>query len=144
MFVVDTNVLVYAANADAPESRRCRELLESWRRQSMPWYLTWTVVYEFLRTVTHRRVLETPWTTSRAWDFVLALVSSPSLGVLTETDRHQEVLAEVIAEVPGVAGNLVHDLHLATVMREHGVVRIVTRDGDFHRFPFLDVIDPLA
>jgi predicted nucleic acid-binding protein len=28
-------------------------------------------------------------------------------------------------------------------MREHGVSRIVTRDMDFHRFPFLEVIDPV-
>lgn len=27
---------------------------------------------------------------------------------------------------------------------EHGIRRIYTRDTDFHRFPFLDVIDPLA
>jgi predicted nucleic acid-binding protein len=29
-------------------------------------------------------------------------------------------------------------------MREHGIRRLYTRDTDFHRFPFLDVIDPLA
>lgn len=28
-------------------------------------------------------------------------------------------------------------------MREHGVSRICTRDTDFHRFPFLSVVDPL-
>jgi predicted nucleic acid-binding protein len=28
-------------------------------------------------------------------------------------------------------------------MREHGVRRICTRDADFSRFPFLEVIDPL-
>jgi predicted nucleic acid-binding protein len=28
-------------------------------------------------------------------------------------------------------------------MREHGVRRIYTRDTDFHRFPFIEVADPL-
>jgi len=28
-------------------------------------------------------------------------------------------------------------------MREHGIHRVVTRDADFHRFPFLEVTDPL-
>jgi hypothetical protein len=28
--------------------------------------------------------------------------------------------------------------------REHGIRRIYTRDTDFHRFPFLEPIDPLA
>jgi len=28
-----------------------------------------------------------------------------------------------------------HDTHVATLMREHGVRRIYTRDDDFRRFP---------
>jgi predicted nucleic acid-binding protein len=29
------------------------------------------------------------------------------------------------------------------LLREHGIARICTRDADFHRFPFLTVVDPL-
>jgi len=29
-------------------------------------------------------------------------------------------------------------------MREHGIKRIYARDTDFHRFPFLEPIDPTA
>jgi hypothetical protein len=29
-------------------------------------------------------------------------------------------------------------------MREHGIREICTRHTDFHRFPFLEVRDPLA
>jgi uncharacterized protein len=46
--------------------------------------------------------------------------------------------------VPHLVGNLVHDAHTAILMREHGIRRIITRDVDFHRFPFLEVVDPLA
>jgi predicted nucleic acid-binding protein len=28
-------------------------------------------------------------------------------------------------------------------MREHGIRRVCTRDTDFYRFPFLEVLDPL-
>ena len=51
--------------------------------------------------------------------------------------------AEALRELPDIRGNLAHDLHTAVLMREHGVSRIVTRDTNFHRFPFLTVIDPL-
>ena len=44
---------------------------------------------------------------------------------------------------PLPAGNLFQDAHTAILMREHGIRRGCTRDTDFHRFPFLDVIDPL-
>jgi len=66
MFVVDTNVLVYGADRDAPEHARCRERLESFRAQTTPWYLTWGIVYEFLRVVTHPRVLSRPFTHEQA------------------------------------------------------------------------------
>ena len=45
--------------------------------------------------------------------------------------------------MPDIRGNLFHDLHIAVLMREHGVSRICTRDTDFQRFPFLTVADPL-
>ena len=144
MFVVDTNILVYGANRNAPEHTRCRELLKSWRRQAPPWYLTWKIVYEFLRVTTHPRVLPHPWSLNRAWDFMEVLLSSPSLIVLAETDRHGLIAGEVLARLGKVlSGNLVHDAHTAIIMREYGIRRIYTRDTDFHRFDFLEVVDPL-
>ena len=143
MLLADTNVLVYAANRDAPESDRCRALVEGWRASPTPWCVTWGVLYELLRVVTHRRVFARPLVIAEAWQFVEALLASPSLEVLTETTRHAAVVAETIADVPLLSGNLLHDAHTAILMREHGIRRIYTRDTDFHRFPFLEVIDPL-
>ena len=136
MFVVDTNVLVYGANASCPEHARCRALLEQWRRQQAAWYVTWGVLYGFLRLVTHPRVLPQPWALAQAWEFVEALRASPSLEILTETERHADVLAELLAAVPSLQGNLVSDLHLAALMREHGMdgkVDAVTAQVDLSR-----------
>jgi uncharacterized protein len=144
VFVVDTNVLVYAADDAAAEQQVCRALLETWRSESTPWYLTWGIAYEFLRVVTHRRVLRRPWTTIDAWGFIEAVLAAPSCAVLTATDRHRATLRAVLHERGAtLAGNVLHDTHTAALMREHGIGRIVTRDTDFHRFPFLEVIDPL-
>ncbi len=92
---------------------------------------------------THRRVLKKPWSALRAWAFVSALLASPGLGVLVPTERHADVANEVIDELPWLAGNLIRDAHTAILMREHGVLRICTRDADFHRFSFLEVVDPV-
>ncbi len=143
MFVVDTNVLVYAADIRASEHARCRSLLERWRAQQGAWYLTWGICYEFLRVVTHPRVLRQPWTGPSAGAFLDALRQSPGLSVLVPTDRHASVLADVTAEIPGIAGNLWHDAETAVLMREHGIRRICTRDTDFARFPFVEIVDPL-
>jgi uncharacterized protein len=63
--------------------------------------------------------------------------------MLTPTRRHAAVLRQCLDELPEARGNLMPDLHTATLMREHGIARIVTRDADFHRFAFLQVVDPL-
>jgi toxin-antitoxin system PIN domain toxin len=144
LFVVDTNILLYAADRGSPAHARCRELLEQWRAQTGAWYLSWGIVYEFLRVTTHASVFARPWTAAQAWEFVQALLASPGLGMLTQGGRHAAVAAEVVAEMPLLAGNLLHDAHTAILMREHGVRRIYTRDADFHRFPFIEAIDPLA
>lgn len=144
MFLVDTNVLVYAADADSPFHARCRERLEEWRREPGAWYVTWGILYEFLRITTHPRVMRRPWSGQEAWRFVAALLASPGLDVLVQTDRHEAVAELVFAEVQNLGGNLVHDAHTAVLMREHGVRRIVTRDTDFYRFPFLTPEEPLA
>ena len=62
--------------------------------------------------------------------------------MLLPTARHMTLLREVIAEVPHLRGNILHDAHTAVLMREHGIKQIYTRDSDFHRFPFITVIDP--
>lgn len=61
------------------------------------------------------RRLPAPWTFQEVWEFIEALLASPSLHVLTETDR----------ELPDIKGNLLHDAYSATVMREHGIGRIL-------------------
>jgi len=119
--------------------------LEQWRRERSSVLLTWNVCYEFLRITTHpRAVLRTPWTPRRACEFLESLLSAPGFALLLATPRHGAVLAQTLAEVPEAGGNLVYDLHTAVLMREHWVRRICTRDRDFKRFPFLEVVDPLG
>ena len=143
MFLVDTNILVYAANADTTFYLRASAWLEKQRSRPDAWYVTWPIIFEFLRVTTDPRGLPHPWTASKAWSFVSALLDSPGLSVLVPTDRHPQVAAAVFNELPFLTGNILQDAHTAILMREHGIRRICTRDTDFHRFPFLEVVDPL-
>jgi toxin-antitoxin system PIN domain toxin len=143
MVAVDTNVLVYAADRDSPHHTACRAWLERQRARPDAWYVTWNILYEFLRVTTHPRVMRRPWEVGAAWTFVSRLLASPGLAVLVATPRHTAVAEQVVGELPHLSGNLLHDAHTAVLMREHGVRRICTRDTDFTRFPFLEVVDPL-
>ncbi len=143
MLCVDTNVLLYALNTDAREHQPCRRLLERLRAQRAPWFTTWGILYEAMRVSTHPRVFHEPLSPSKAWRFVEGILASPGLQVLTHTERHAAVAAEVLKDAD-VRGNAIFDAQVAVLMREHGISHIVTRDLGFHRFRFLDVIDPLA
>lgn len=143
MLLFDTNVLVYAANKDSSFHLPCRQWLGEARKDPSPTFLTWSVCYEFLRVTTHPRALESPWSPKEAHRYLSDLLASPGLELLIATPRHTAVLARTISELPHLRGNLVHDLHTAVLMREHGVSRICTRDSDFRHFPFLTIIDPV-
>jgi uncharacterized protein len=143
VLVVDTNVLLYAANATSRFYRPCREWLDRQRRRPDAWFLTWSIVYEFLRVSTHPRILPRPWTVSAAWEFVAALLASPGIGLLIATSRHADVAKKVFSELPHLGGNILHDAHTAILMREHGIKQICSLDADFSRFSFLELIDPL-
>jgi len=144
VFVVDTNIFVYAADEDSPFHGACRARIEEWRRQPSPWFSTWGIIYEFLRVITHPRVFRNPWNVGQAWEFVEALLASPSFGMLVPGERHAVAAASVIRESAFLQGNLIHDARTAILMREHGIRKIYTRDTDFHRFPFLEPLDPTA
>jgi predicted nucleic acid-binding protein len=118
--------------------------MEEWREQASPWYMTWGILYEFLRVITHPRVFRKPWSIIKAWGYVEAVLSSKSLGILIAGERHAAVAAEVIKSLPSLSGNLLYDAQTAVLMREHGIKRIYTRDTDFNRFPFLEPVDPVV
>ncbi len=53
MVIVDTNILVYAADEDSPFHTACLAWLENRRSGADAWYITWNIIYEFLRVTTH-------------------------------------------------------------------------------------------
>ena len=143
MLVFDTNVLVYAVDEDSPFHEPCRARVVQAREGPSPAFLTWSICYEFLRVTTHPRVSLSPRTPQEAWGFLESLLVSSAFDLLIATQSHDAVLTRTLTEMPDMRGNLFHDLHIAVLMREHGVSRICTRDTDFHQFPFLTVVDPL-
>src|SRR5207302_10501732 len=97
--MVDTNVLLYAANRGCAEHLRASAFIERLIAEATPWCLTWPIVYEFLRVATHRRAPRTtPLTASQAVDFIFRLVEAANISFLGPTDRHQSVLETVVKE----------------------------------------------
>jgi toxin-antitoxin system PIN domain toxin len=140
--LVDANLLIYAYNRAAVQHEAAREWLE--RRLGGPVRvgLPWPSLLAFLRVTTHPRLFSQPVETIDAWKQVANWLSSDVVWIPLPTERHAELLAQLLA-LPGVRANLVHDAHLAALALEHGLV-LHSTDGDFGRFPDLCWQNPLA
>src|SRR5689334_14492636 len=86
-FLVDTNILVYAANGAEGDHRRAKEFIDATVDGSTPWSLTWPIIYEFCRVSTHHRVFAQPLSVRQAERFVDALLDSPTLTMLSPSAR---------------------------------------------------------
>ena len=87
-----------------------------------------------MRVITHPRVFSPPVPLGIALEDLEQILASPTLVLLSETERHGEVMIRLVRE-SGVTGNLLHDAHIAALCIEHGVSELVTGDRDFTRFP---------
>lgn len=141
MIALDTNILVYARRQEAPHHREALRLLTELAEGAAPWALPWPCVYEFLRVVTHHRLFQPPTPLEAALEDLESLLDSPSLTLLGEGPSHTAHFRETVLAGDAV-GNLVHDAHIAALLREHGVRELLTLDRDFARFPGLRVRNP--
>lgn len=142
--VLDTNLLLYAANTDTPENAPAVEFLSRAAASSEAWYLTEGICYEFLRAATHPAVFPQPLSASEAMSFIDSLLEHESFRLLSASSRHWDTLRSIVAELHHPSGNLFFDIRTAALMREHGVRKIYTSDRDFLQFSGLEAIDPLA
>ena len=142
-FSCDVNVLLYASDASSPVHERARSFLKQAAAGGDLFCLAWPTVTSYLRIATHSAIFSAPLTPAEALGNVEALVALPHVRLLAEEAGFLDVYREVTASFP-VRGKLVPDAHLVALLRQHGVRTLYTRDGDFRKFPFVEVRDPFA
>lgn len=142
-FSCDVNVLLYASDSSSPVHEPARSFLKQAAAGGDLFCLGWPTVMSYLRIATHPGIFSSPLAPAEALRNVDGLVALPHVRLLAEEAGFLEVYREVTGSVP-VRGNLVPDAHLASLLRQHGVRTLYTRDGDFRKFSFLDVRDPFA
>jgi toxin-antitoxin system PIN domain toxin len=139
---VDTNVLVYAANASDPVHERARDLVGRLARGPELLFLFWPAIMGFLRISTNTGIFASPYTPHEALAAIADLIERPHVRTPTEEPGFLDLYRATASG--STRGRLVADAHLATLMRQHGVGAIYTRDRDFRRFDGISVRDPFA
>ncbi len=139
MIAVDTNVLVYAHRSGVRQHGGALAWLRHLAEGNVPWAIPVFCLGEFIRVVTHPRVLDPPSTLDQALTALRSVLASPTARVLSPGPRYPTLFEEAVREADA-RGNLAFDAQIAAVCRERGATRLLTLDRDFTRFPGLRVI----
>ena len=140
--VVDTNILLYAANRGCPEHKFCVDFLREVVATGDSCFVPENIIYEFLRVATHPRVFPQPLRAPEAVSFLDALFSIQNFRILGASERHWSSLCALVTELGEPSGNFFFDVHTAALMREHGIRRIASADNDFAKFSGLEIVNP--
>ncbi|MHB8469398.1 MAG: TA system VapC family ribonuclease toxin [Gaiellaceae bacterium] len=142
--LVDTNLLVYATFAEAPEHVRARGWLEGRLAEGEETVaLCWPVVYALLRLITSPRVFGQHAVTVReGWAVAHAYLNQPAVRLVAAGAAHAAIAGE-LAQTPGLRSDDAPDVEIAALAIEHGLV-LASHDHGFRRFSHLRVFDPLT
>ena len=132
MHVVDTNVLIYAANAGSPQHAASRQWLTSTLAAGETLGLPWVSVLGFIRLTTNPRIMPRPVTVAQAIGAVEVWAAQPNVILLEPGPRHLSVLAGLLTDA-GTGSNLTTDAHIVALALENRCP-VVTFDRGMARF----------
>lgn len=140
MLLLDSNILVYALNASAPQHKECRRLVEAALAGRIHAVLVPQVLVEAYAILTDRRRVEKPLDGRTAWqELEICRLAIP---LLDWGERTMELLG-LLVEEHKIAGQYIFDALLVAQMQAHGVRTICTYNTrDFDRFPGIRAIPP--
>jgi toxin-antitoxin system PIN domain toxin len=140
--IVDADILLFAEDRSSPHHGPAVEWLTEALNGPVRIGLPWPSLLAFVRIRTNPRAFERPLSPPDAWSRVTAWLAAPAAWVPAPTERHPDVLGQLIVD-HHLGASLIPDAHLAALALEHGVA-VCSADTDFARFTGLQWFNPLS
>lgn len=139
--LVDTNVLLRAAQANSPDHAVAKATLATLRRRGTELCVVPQVIYEFWVAATRPQTANgLGMTTEVAERSIQVMLEDLSLRL---DERGIFGRWQALVTQHEVKGKNAHDARLVAAMQRHGLTRILTFNGaDFARFGGLEVMSP--
>jgi toxin-antitoxin system PIN domain toxin len=142
MIAIDSNILIYAHRAAAPQHVAARMSLERAFANPRGCGIALPSLAEFWSMVTHP-ITPKPSTASQAAKFIRSLIQDAHVSIWTAGDGFGERLLSRATDL-AVAGGRIFDLQIALIAIENGAEEIWTHDRNFINIPGLRIYDPLS
>lgn len=145
MFALDTNLLVYAHNIDAPFHKAAKAFVEKVLNErdsegNLAVCIPVQVLVEFLNVITWAK-LESPLPLSAALR-VVQQYRDTGVTIVYPLPSQLDTLLELLATVK--TRKKIFDVALAATLRDNSIIGLYTLNTkDFVEFTFLDVMNPL-
>lgn len=139
MVLLDTNILVYAMNAEAEFHTASLEIRDKALDGEFAACLAPQVLYEYFSIVTRANMVASPLTVAEALSDVETLAEAFPL-IFPPVDHVQRTVA--LMRQAGLSRRHIFDVGLVATMLANGVTRIYTFDDDYHRIPGITVLVP--
>lgn len=138
---VDTNVLVYANVAEAPQHQAALAAVTRARKNGRPLWISRQVLREYLVTLTRPQAFqEVP----KATVLEQVRLFGEHFEIADDTDTVTGRLLQLMTDTP-IGGKQVHDANIVATMLTHGIPALLTHNGrDFERFKDYIEIEAIA
>ncbi len=141
---LDTNILLYAINADCPEHRVCADMVKSALDEGPSWIIADQVWFELYRLLRNPAVLTKPLGAEEAASTV-AWYRGRSGWQHCAWETSMMPKLESIWKTETFPAKRSFDLILAITLKENGVTRFHTRNvKDFEKLEYFDLVNPLG
>jgi toxin-antitoxin system PIN domain toxin len=140
---LDTNILLYAANEDAPEHEACKELVQQILEAPTEWIIADQVYLELYRALRNPRVMSSPLPAKSAAKHITILRDELGISHCGYDSACWRTLMRSL-ETDDFPYRRTHDAVLAATLLSHGVNKFYTRNTkDFESAGFDMVINPV-
>jgi len=140
--LLDTNVLVYANNADSPFHTPCRALVEKALSGGMEAVIAVQNLVELYAIITDKRRVERPLSPDDGRKLIEFYATTDKLRIISPSAKSLSILTSLMAEQKPKSQNI-FDFMLVAAMIENAVSAIYTYNVDhFTPFKTLTVLRP--
>lgn len=140
---LDTNILLYATNADCPEHSAAKVIVQSALEQPQNWIIADQVYFELYRLLRNPAVLEEPLTAAEAADVIDYYRRRAGWGRCAWEPRLFSRLLPYLKNEQS-RGKHVFDLVLAFTLPDAGITTLYTRNTrDFEEIAEFEAVNPI-